>query len=94
MQGQEKDIVILSFVRANSSATTGFVSRAQRLNVALTRARKSCFIIGHFQTLSSSEDWKSLIDDAKSRRAVVDFTQNQLHEDKNLIFNSIQKLEG
>ena len=69
-QGQEKDIVILSTVRAKGmtrNADIGFVSSLQRMNVALTRAKESLIICAHFPTLVSSEAWKDLIDDAKVR---------------------------
>lgn len=42
-QGAEKDIVIVSCVR---TAGTGFIEAAQRINVALTRARHHLFMIG------------------------------------------------
>lgn len=51
-QGRESDVVIYSAVRTEG---LGFVSDLQRLNVALTRARHSLFIVGNAQSLSSSE---------------------------------------
>ncbi len=48
-QGQERDIVILSCVRTDA---TGFLKSRNRLNVALTRARHSLFIIGDARCLS------------------------------------------
>lgn len=38
-QGGEQDIIILSTVRTNGSASLKFISSHQRTNVALTRAR-------------------------------------------------------
>ena len=38
-QGSEEDIIIISTVRSNSSGSIGFLSKHQRVNVALTRAR-------------------------------------------------------
>jgi senataxin len=38
-QGGEQDIIILSTVRANASASLKFISNHQRTNVSLTRAR-------------------------------------------------------
>ncbi|KAK8747336.1 hypothetical protein OTU49_016754 [Cherax quadricarinatus] len=66
-QGQERDIIILSFVRGNSGANIGFLSQRQRLNVALTRARKSCFIVASLSSLSNNKDWESLIKNAERR---------------------------
>ena len=42
-QGKENEIIIINMVRTKK---TGFVNDAQRLNVALTRAKSYLFIIG------------------------------------------------
>ena len=47
-QGCEKYIIIISAVR---SSGVGFLSDVRRLNVALTRARYSLFVVGNFQNL-------------------------------------------
>ena len=36
----------------------GFLSDVRRMNVALTRARRSLWIIGHSQTLSGCQPWQ------------------------------------
>ncbi|CAN0335394.1 unnamed protein product, partial [Laminaria digitata] len=38
-QGEESDLVIGSFVRSNDGGQMGFVGDANRLNVAISRAR-------------------------------------------------------
>lgn len=48
-QGQEKDIIIISCVRTDA---TGFLKNPNRLNVALTRAKHSLYIIGDTGCLS------------------------------------------
>lgn len=70
-QGQEKDIIVLSCVRAHhQKGFIGFVADARRLNVAITRARKALFICGHLNTLKESPEWAALFADAESRGKV------------------------
>jgi len=52
MQGREKDVILLSFVRANRSKRVGFLDNYPRSNVALSRAKKALTIIGNIDTLS------------------------------------------
>jgi len=54
MQGREKDVIIVSFVRANRYKRIGFLSNYPRNNVALSRARNLLVIIGNMDTLAGS----------------------------------------
>ncbi|KAJ0038642.1 hypothetical protein Pint_21976 [Pistacia integerrima] len=66
--GGEEDIIIISTVRSNRSGSIGFLSKPQRINVALTRARHSLWILGNERTLTHGESvWEILIRDAKDR---------------------------
>ncbi|KAF9534475.1 SEN1 N terminal-domain-containing protein [Crepidotus variabilis] len=72
-QGQEKDIIILSCVRSGPGLqSVGFLSDVRRMNVALTRAKSSLFILGNAATLErSDENWKKIITDSRSRSTLV-----------------------
>ena len=61
-QGQERDIILISFVRSNEKSEVGFLSDIRRTNVAMTRARKKLIMIGDSATLASHEFYTSLID--------------------------------
>ncbi|XP_031384733.1 helicase SEN1 isoform X1 [Punica granatum] len=79
-QGREVDILILSTVRAAnpfppttgvSSSSIGFVADVRRMNVALTRAKLSLWILGNARTLQTNRSWATLIEDAKARNLVI-----------------------
>ena len=53
-QGQEKDIIIVSTVRANDRKDIGFMKDERRINVALTRSRHLMIIVGNGDTLGSN----------------------------------------
>ncbi|TYG70235.1 hypothetical protein ES288_D05G297100v1 [Gossypium darwinii] len=70
-QGQERDVIIMSCVRASSHGV-GFVADIRRMNVALTRARRALLVMGNAKALVQSDDWAALIADAKARNCYVD----------------------
>ncbi|EJT81445.1 DNA helicase, variant [Gaeumannomyces tritici R3-111a-1] len=50
-QGREKEAVIVSLVRSNSEGEVGFLGEKRRLNVAMTRPKRSLTIIGDSDTV-------------------------------------------
>ena len=60
-QGREKEYIILSCVRSNEHAGIGFLNDPRRLNVALTRARHGCVILGNPKVLSKQALWHDLL---------------------------------
>ena len=78
-QGREKDIVVVSCVRAREtigSGDIGFINSLQRMNVALTRARESLIVCCHFPTLETNEAWRDLLDNARSRKVAHNVTSD------------------
>ncbi|RKP26206.1 AAA domain-containing protein, partial [Syncephalis pseudoplumigaleata] len=73
-QGQEKDIILFSCVRASRHNRLGFLSDIRRMNVALTRARCSLFVVGNSETLQADNHWRSLVDEARTRQCIYEVT--------------------
>lgn len=59
-QGQERDVVIISLVRANEQGEIGFLRDLRRMNVAMTRARMKLIIIGSASTLCRHRFYREL----------------------------------
>jgi superfamily I DNA and/or RNA helicase len=58
-QGLEKDIIIFDLVRSQQQ-TLGFLSNANRINVALSRQKKLLIIVGNLDSLLSASPPKNL----------------------------------
>lgn len=61
-QGQERDVIAISFVRSNDKGEVGFLGDIRRTNVAMTRARKKLIMIGDSATLGSHPFYLKLLD--------------------------------
>lgn len=76
-QGSEKDIIILSCVRSpwtgnnNSRVNIGFLKDFRRVNVALTRAKHSLWLVANCDTLQQDPLWNDLIQDAHGRNLIA-----------------------
>lgn len=60
-QGQERDVIAISFVRSNEQGEIGFLSDIRRTNVAITRARRKLIMVGDSGTLSTHTFYDQLI---------------------------------
>ena len=76
-QGHEKDICIFSVVRApkrgagSSGGGLGFVADERRINVGLTRARSSLFVVGAAESIKGDDRWGSLVESARRRNCAL-----------------------
>lgn len=61
-QGQERDVVFISLVRANENGQIGFLNDLRRMNVAITRARMKLVILGDAATLTKHPFYKKLME--------------------------------
>lgn len=70
-QGEENDIILISFVRSNEEGEIGFLKVANRVCVALSRAKKGLFCIGNFELLAEkSKLWKNINDTLQQKQAI------------------------
>ena len=72
-QGQERDIIIISLVRANEEGQIGFLRDLRRMNVAITRARMKLIILGDSGTLTRHPFYKRLYNHVMSEVAQTQF---------------------
>ena len=74
-QGREKDVILLSSVRSDRgrkhSQGIGFLRDARRMNVSITRARSSVFVLGHVETLKEEPLWEAVVHDASERQCLL-----------------------
>ncbi|KAK3984142.1 P-loop containing nucleoside triphosphate hydrolase protein [Cladorrhinum sp. PSN332] len=66
-QGREKEAVIVSLVRSNSDGEVGFLGEKRRLNVAMTRPKRSLTVIGDSETVKRGSKflkrWMDFLED-------------------------------
>ncbi|KAF5255075.1 hypothetical protein FANTH_290 [Fusarium anthophilum] len=71
-QGREKEAVIVSLVRSNSEGEVGFLGEKRRLNVAMTRPKRSLTVIGDSETVqrgsSFLKKWMQYLEDKADLR--------------------------
>lgn len=66
-QGREKEAVLLSLTRSNSTGQLGFLTDLRRINVAITRARRHLLIIGDSATLGAHPFYERLLTYAQAQ---------------------------
>ncbi|KAH6619613.1 P-loop containing nucleoside triphosphate hydrolase protein [Chaetomium sp. MPI-SDFR-AT-0129] len=66
-QGREKEAVVVSLVRSNPEGEVGFLGEKRRLNVAMTRPKRSLTVIGDSETVKKGskflKDWMDFLEE-------------------------------
>ncbi|MBQ3731728.1 MAG: AAA family ATPase [Muribaculaceae bacterium] len=71
-QGQERDVILISLVRANDAGQIGFLRDLRRMNVAMTRARMKLFILGDAPTMTRHPFYRRLFNYIQRVRGIQD----------------------
>lgn len=79
-QGQERDVILISLVRANEEGKIGFLNDLRRMNVAITRARMKLIILGDASTLTRHAFYKELYQYIFQRGKVITIDTRQADE--------------
>lgn len=66
-QGQERDVIVIGFVRSNDKGEVGFLQDIRRTNVAMTRAKRKLIMIGDSATLGAHPFYLALLDYVQSK---------------------------
>ena len=80
-QGREKDVIIFSCVRANGGSGIGFLEDIRRMNVGLTRAKYSLWVVGNETSLRASQPWSRFIDHCHIKRSIIKLSDPLMHLD-------------
>lgn len=70
-QGQERDVIFISLVRANDNGQIGFLSDLRRMNVAITRARMKLMVMGDASTLAHHAFYRAFYRYVSERGKVI-----------------------
>ena len=70
-QGREKEIIILSLVRAGEGNGVGFLEDRRRMNVALTRPKEMLIIITDVERVGKDKVWGKLFKQAGEEKRIV-----------------------
>ncbi|VDI09955.1 Hypothetical predicted protein [Mytilus galloprovincialis] len=83
-QGEENEIILLSLVRSNKENKIGYLSEANRVCVALSRAKIGLYAIGNFELLKAkSKLWNNIVNDAEKRQCFGTTLQLTCQKHKN-----------
>lgn len=75
-QGQERDVIMISLVRANDQGNIGFLNDLRRMNVAITRARMKLIILGDASTLTKHTFYRELYKYITAHGHVIQINNN------------------
>ena len=63
IQGQEEENILISFTRSNPDGIIGFLNDYRRTNVAISRAKRACYLIGDSATLGNDPFYSELLNE-------------------------------
>ncbi len=88
-QGQERDVIMISLVRANEAGKIGFLSDLRRMNVAITRARMKLIIVGDASTLVHHPFYRKLYKYIQENGKIIELCDSNKETEKQTNNNDI-----
>ncbi|QQP55758.1 Uncharacterized protein FKW44_000200, partial [Caligus rogercresseyi] len=92
-QGKEKDVILVTTARSSKGAKSiGFLDNFRRFNVAITRARYLCIVIGDASLLQKDPTWLALIHYTKENGGFISSKDTQTI-DVNALTEQLKKIQ-
>ncbi|MEO1942139.1 MAG: IGHMBP2 family helicase [Campylobacterales bacterium] len=73
-QGREKELIILSLVRANPNEEIGFLGDLRRFNVSITRAKRKLIVVGDAKTIGVHPVYRKFLEYVRERGKYIYIT--------------------
>lgn len=86
-QGREKEAIIFSFVRSNPDREVGFLKSYNRINVAITRAKRLLVAVGDSETISVDPFIKNFVQYCENE---CEYWSAEEFRDQDTTFNPIE----
>jgi len=75
-QGQEREVIIFATTRSNEGLSIGFLDKAKRFNVSVTRARRLLIVVGNIETLKKDNHYCKLYNLAAEKGGLLEAVVN------------------
>jgi len=103
LQGQERDVILVSIVRSNEKYLKhdkkfqlGFLENIKGMNVSISRAKEALCIVGNMNILKKQKHWNELLDIIKSndyKNSIIDY-KDYKYEHIEIVKDDYNRIHG